>query len=164
LPFVQGLYPPYKDPVEKDSFKSKGTILSSINTSSVQKWKIPPKESPVPGKKKKIKKKISHLPKGVVFVKEQKRTGGSLDGSLTFGQPRFKLCRVGFICWSVVVEPASGWWVYTRAANWWASVPISKNRPALVKCLPFWGYYCHYREPYLPYRKNRRFSVWFFDF
>jgi hypothetical protein len=57
LPFVQGLYPPYKDPVEKDSFKSKGTILSSINTSSVQKWKIPPKESPVPGKKKKIKKK-----------------------------------------------------------------------------------------------------------
>ncbi len=65
-------------------------------------------------------------------MKEPKRTGGSLDGSLTFGQPRFKLCRAGFIiCWSVVVEPASGWWVYTRAANWWASVPISKNRPAL---------------------------------
>lgn len=107
---------------------------------------------------KKKKNKQTHLTEGVVFGE---RTGGSLDGSLTFGEPRL-LCRVGFTCWSVV-EPASGW-VYTRDANWWASVPISKNRPALVKCLRFWGYYYHRREPYLPCMKNRRFSVWFFDF
>jgi hypothetical protein len=64
LPFVQGLYPQYKDPVEKDSFKSKGTVLSSINTSSVQKWKIPPKESPVPEKKKIINKKFPPSKRG----------------------------------------------------------------------------------------------------
>lgn len=48
----------------------------------------------------------------MVFVKEpKKRTGGSLDGSLdgslTFGEP-WLLCRAGFICWSVL-EPGSGW-------------------------------------------------------
>jgi hypothetical protein len=92
---------------------------------------------------------------------KNQRTGGSLDGSLTVWEPRL-LCRAGFIGWRVV-EPASGW-VYTRDASWWASVPISKNRPALVKYSCCWGYYYRHREPYLPYMKNRRFSVWFFDF
>jgi hypothetical protein len=70
----KGLTPP-KDPVEQDSFTSKGTILSSVNTNSLGKWKIPPKESPVPviwAKKKRKKKKNPHFRKGWFLSKNHK--------------------------------------------------------------------------------------------